>query len=189
MNCVQYHWHWPHMDSRVQNRLACLVTKSPPFTRSVPLLHSLHWLPVRFRLLFKIPLLTYKTLREKSVFMFTPCLPSHWDQTKELVCQSLGSRPTQVQQLFTLVSLLFGTTCRCLSIQPFQLLPSRNISKRISLTGPLPIDTSAPDGLLILNCFIDFALENWFSCHATEPGFTGDIGSIEIWLIDWLIEL
>ena len=50
---------------RVQNQLARLVTKSPPFTRSLPLLRSLHWLPVRFRILFKINLLTYKTLREK----------------------------------------------------------------------------------------------------------------------------
>ena len=48
-----------------QNQLARLVTKSPPFTRSIPLLRSLHWLPVRFRILFKINLLTYKTLREK----------------------------------------------------------------------------------------------------------------------------
>ena len=43
----------------VQNQLARLVTKSPPFTR------SLYWLPVRFRILVKINLLTYKTLREK----------------------------------------------------------------------------------------------------------------------------
>ena len=50
----------------VQNRLARLVTKSPPFTSSLPLLHSLHWLPVRFRILFKSNLLTYKTLREKT---------------------------------------------------------------------------------------------------------------------------
>ena len=50
---------------RVQNQLACLVTKSLPFTRSIPLLRSLHWLPVRFIILFKINLLTYKSLREK----------------------------------------------------------------------------------------------------------------------------
>ena len=49
----------------VQIRLAPLVTKSPPFTHSLPLLRSLHWLPVRFRKWFKIDLLTYKTLREK----------------------------------------------------------------------------------------------------------------------------
>ena len=50
---------------RVQNQLARLVTKSPPFTHSLPLLRSLHWLPVRFRILVKINLLTCKTLREK----------------------------------------------------------------------------------------------------------------------------
>ena len=50
---------------RVQNQLARLVTKSPPFTCSIPLLRSLHWLPVRFRILFKINLLPYSTLREK----------------------------------------------------------------------------------------------------------------------------
>ena len=49
----------------VQNRLARLVTKSPPFTHSLPLLPSLFWLPLRFGILFKINLLTYKTLREK----------------------------------------------------------------------------------------------------------------------------
>ena len=31
----------------VLNRLTHVVTKSPPFTRSVPLLRSLHWLPVK----------------------------------------------------------------------------------------------------------------------------------------------
>ena len=50
---------------RLQNRLAHLVTKSPSFTRSVKPLRSLHWLPVRFRIFFKINLLTYKTLCEK----------------------------------------------------------------------------------------------------------------------------
>ena len=50
---------------RVQNQLARLLTKSPSFTRSIPLLRFLHWLPVKFRILFKINLLTYKTLCEK----------------------------------------------------------------------------------------------------------------------------
>ena len=51
--------------TRVQNQLARLMTKSPPFTHSLPLLRSLHWLIVRFRILFQINLLTYKILREK----------------------------------------------------------------------------------------------------------------------------
>ena len=55
-----------------------------------------------------------------------------------IVCQSLGSRQILVQELFTLVPHLFGTTSCCLSIQPFQLLPLRNIWRHISLTWPFP---------------------------------------------------
>ena len=65
----------------VQNRLARVVTKSPPFTRSVPLLRFLHWLPVKFRVDFKICLLTYKTLSEKQPVylhsLLAAPLPSH----------------------------------------------------------------------------------------------------------------
>ena len=40
-------------------------------------------------------------------------------------------------------------------------------------------------GLLMLrNCFLYFAVEHCFGCHATEPGFAGDIGAIEVRLID-----
>ena len=117
---------------RVQNRLVHLMTNSPPFTRSLPLLRSLHQLPVRYRILFKTNLLTHKTLREK---------------------------------------------------EPVYL----------HLTWPSPIDTTTPNGLLLLrNCFLDFAVEHWLGCFSTKPGFVGDIGAIEIWLIDrlidWLIE-
>ena len=50
---------------RVPNQVARVVTKSPPFARSVPLLYSLHWLLMKFRILFKISLLTYKTFHVK----------------------------------------------------------------------------------------------------------------------------
>ena len=46
---------------RVQNHLARLVMKSSPFTRSIPMLRSLHWLPGRFRIVFKINLLIFST--------------------------------------------------------------------------------------------------------------------------------
>ena len=49
----------------VQNQLAHLVTKSPSFPRSAPLLRSLHWLSVKFRILSKISLLTYKISHDK----------------------------------------------------------------------------------------------------------------------------
>ena len=47
---------------RVQNCLARIVTRSPPRTRSAPLLQKLHWLPIKFRVQFKICLLAFKTL-------------------------------------------------------------------------------------------------------------------------------
>ena len=52
---------------RVLKRLARVVTKSPPFTRSVTLLRSLHLLPVKYRVHFKICLLTYKALPEEQL--------------------------------------------------------------------------------------------------------------------------
>ena len=112
-----------------------MVTKSPPFTRIVRLLHSLHCLPVKFRILFNISLFTYKALHEKQpVYLHSHFF--HWYQTKELVCWSVGSRPRQAQELFTLMPHLLGTTCHCLSIQSFQLVPSRNIWRHISLNWP-----------------------------------------------------
>ena len=42
----------------------------------------------------------------------------------------------------------------------------------------LPVDVTRND-------FNDFAFEYRSGCRATEPGYTRDIGAIEIWLIDW----
>ena len=47
---------------RVQNCLARVVTRVGRFAPSTPLRHSLHWLPISFRIQFKILTLTYKTL-------------------------------------------------------------------------------------------------------------------------------
>ena len=47
---------------RVKNCLARVVTKAPRFSRSVPILKRLHWLPVKFRINFKICAITFRTL-------------------------------------------------------------------------------------------------------------------------------
>ena len=47
---------------RVQNCLARVVSRAGRFASSTPLLHSLHWLPISFRIKFKILTLTYNTL-------------------------------------------------------------------------------------------------------------------------------
>ena len=48
----------------VKNCLARVVTKAPRFSRSVPILKRLHWLPVKFRIHFKICAITFRTLKE-----------------------------------------------------------------------------------------------------------------------------
>ena len=78
---------------RVLNRLAHVVTKSPPFTRRVPLLCSLHWLPVRYRVHFKICLLTYKALHEEQPVslrsLIAIFLPSRSPRSKRKITLSI----------------------------------------------------------------------------------------------------
>ena len=75
------------------------------------------------------------------------------------------------------------------SICPFSLLgchrlkTSQNTPFRLGLP---PVDTGVPNSLLMLrNSLSDFVFEHQSGCCATEPGYAGDIGAIEIWLIDW----
>ena len=49
----------------VQNCMAMVGTRSPRFSRSVPLLRSLHWLPVRYRIIVKICAIIYQALSTK----------------------------------------------------------------------------------------------------------------------------
>ena len=78
----------------VLNRRARVVTKSPPFTRSVPLLRSLHWLPVIYRVHFKICLLTYKALQEEQPVylrsLIAISLPSHSLRSNRGITQSIS---------------------------------------------------------------------------------------------------
>ena len=77
----------------VQNQLARIVTKSPPFIYNTPLLRSLHWLPVKFRILFKINWPTYKTNHEKQPVylhsMLAVSLPSHLLRSNEGISLSV----------------------------------------------------------------------------------------------------
>ena len=92
----------------------------------------LQWLPVKFITLFKISLLIYKTLHEKlPVYlhsMFASSLSSHSLRSNK--DNSLSVPRVKINtdaRTFHFCAHLCGTTCRCLSVQPFQLLPSRNI--------------------------------------------------------------
>ena len=47
---------------RVQNAAARLVTSTPRYCHITPILYELHWLPVKFRIDFKLLLITFKAL-------------------------------------------------------------------------------------------------------------------------------
>ena len=91
------------------------VTKSPPFTHSVPLLHSLHWLPVQFRILFKISLLTYKTIHQKQPVylpsMLAPSLPSSSQRSSEGISLSVPRVQTNTgaRAFYSCVSSLWNS--------------------------------------------------------------------------------
>ena len=40
----------------------------------------------------------------------------------------------------------------------------------------------------VLDCFLDCAIGHWLGCPVTEPGLARDMGTIEVRLIDWLID-
>ena len=48
----------------VQNCLARVVTKAPRFSRSIHLLKSLHWLPIKFRIQFKMCTCVFRCLND-----------------------------------------------------------------------------------------------------------------------------
>ena len=50
----------------VQNTAARLITNTPRFSHITPVLSSLHWLPIKFRIQFKILLLTFKILNNQA---------------------------------------------------------------------------------------------------------------------------
>ena len=50
----------------VQNSAARLVNQCPRFCHITPVLRDLHWLPVSFRIEFKIMLITYKVLHDRA---------------------------------------------------------------------------------------------------------------------------
>ena len=53
-----------HKFQCVQNCLARVVTKSPRFSRSIPLLKASHWLPIQFRIQFKKCTLVFRCLND-----------------------------------------------------------------------------------------------------------------------------
>ena len=75
----------------VQNTVCCVICKSSPFSSITPLLKSLHWLPVEFRILFKINMLSYKAITT-GFPKYLNCYLKPYYLQDELVCQILIRR-------------------------------------------------------------------------------------------------
>src|SRR5512140_3009896 len=58
----------------VQNAAARVLTRSKKYDHITPILSSLHWLPVKFRIDFKILLLTHKALNNQASVYLTNLL-------------------------------------------------------------------------------------------------------------------
>ena len=142
------------------------MTKSPPFTRSVPLLRSLQWLTVKFRILFKISLLTYKAIHEKQpVYLhatLATSLPSRSLRSNKGISLSVPRvKPIQSISLLRTFSLE----------QPATVCPFSHFSCCLQETSEdtsvwpsfSPIVISTLDGPLMLRkCLIDIAVEHRF---------------------------
>ena len=59
---------------RIQNSLCRIITRTSRFAHITPHLKSLHWLPIRFRIKFKICTLTYKALNTSTPSYLRDCL-------------------------------------------------------------------------------------------------------------------
>ncbi len=67
----------------VQNAAAGVLTRSRKYDHITPILQSLHWLPIKFCISYKILLLTYKALNGLSPAYLTNLL-SHYNPTRSL---------------------------------------------------------------------------------------------------------
>ena len=158
---------------------------------------SLHWLPVRFRILLKINLFTYKTLREKQPVYLHSMLAA------SILSRSLGSNndnSLSVSRVKTNTGVRAFHSCAPslwnnlpLSLQPVQFLPSRNISRHISLIRPLPYRyRHSPWPVDVTKLFPRFCCWSliWLSCHRPwlRRGYWR-YRSLNDLLIDWNMSL
>ena len=65
----------------VQNLTTRVVTRSSKYSSITPTLKKLHWLPVKYRIIFKVVLPTFKALNHQTTWRLcckVTCLLAHW---------------------------------------------------------------------------------------------------------------
>ncbi len=75
----------------VQKAAARVLTRSRKYDHITPILQSLHWLPIKFRISYKILLLAYKALNDlNDVPAYLTNLLSRYNPTRSLRSQNSG---------------------------------------------------------------------------------------------------
>ena len=84
---------------RIQNSAARLVTLTRKFDHITPILRELHWLPVKYRIMYKILLLTYKCLHgtapiylQELIQRYTPSRNLRSATQSRLTCSSSSTQ-------------------------------------------------------------------------------------------------
>ncbi len=73
----------------VQNAAARALTRSRKYDHITPIVQSLHWLPIKFRISYKILLLAYKAINDLAPAYLTNIL-SRYNPTRSLRLQNSG---------------------------------------------------------------------------------------------------
>ena len=77
----------------VPNSLCRVVTHFSIFSHITPQLKKLHWLPVIFRVQFKIGIITYKILNQGPPVYLRELCPPHWGVGGGHICGGTGPHP------------------------------------------------------------------------------------------------
>jgi len=100
---------------RVQNAAARLIFKQPKFSHISPVLHQLHWLPIKYRIEFKILLFTFKAIHGmvRDYICKLACRNIRSDPAKELFLRFLVARSFQrlEEEHFVMQPRISGTIC------------------------------------------------------------------------------
>ena len=109
---------------------ARLICNESKYCHITPLLVDLHWLPVKFRIEFKILLIVFKIFKGLAPsylsFLITPKPVSKYNlrsssDRPHLVIRMLSPRQLWVNGPFCLLHLSYGMLCQDLLGNPFQL--------------------------------------------------------------------
>ena len=124
-------------------------------------------MPIRFRILFKINLLTYKTLREKQHIylhsMLAASIPSR--SLRANIDNSLSvprvKTNTGARAFHSCASSLWNNLPLSVRSASSVATFDKYLKTHLFFFDLSPIDTVTPHGLLmLLNCFLDFAVEH-----------------------------